>query len=72
MRKRYYLPALALLAPTLMVSSACDADPVEPEPVGQRAVLETIYGKMNGDSWYRRAPRKMPSSGPAEPFVATM
>jgi len=53
MTKRYYLLALALLAPMLMVSSACDADPVEPEPVDQRAVLETIYRKMNGDSWYR-------------------
>lgn len=50
MRKRYHLLAPALLAPTLMVSSACDADPVEPE----RAVLEAIYRKMNGDSWYRQ------------------
>jgi len=53
MRKRHFLLALALLAPTLMVSSACDSDPVGPAPVNQRAVLETIYGKMNGDSWYR-------------------
>jgi len=52
MRKRHHLPALALLAPTLTVSSACDADPVEPD-VDQRAVLETVYGKMNGDGWYR-------------------
>ena len=58
MRKRYRPFALALLflppAPMLVLSSACDSDPVEPDPVDERAVMETIYRKMNGDGWYRR------------------